>query len=340
MQTGTLGQMYVEFVAKGLDKVETDMEKMKKKFIETAQQAEKLRKDIASGEYTQWASRMAKADKAMASATQAARWEQLVVHQGKVGASLELVKEKTEKFTKAAAIAFFSLTGSVMGFVRAGLAGTNEGDLLGKRMQLLSQQIAGIFLPVINDVSQKIQKLVDWFRSLSGAQQQAIAKWAMYGAAALGVLMILPKLIAAAQAANVAMAVITANPMIAGLALVAGGVALIAKQWSEATTWAERYQSIAGGGVISSEMAQNALVKAGAVKAGAWDKPRTDPSPKSSTEDVTAAFKRAQETAIGSMSEPEKAQVDSAKSLKEIIAMMRENKQITPLGGMVQLLGK
>lgn len=74
----------------------------------------------------------------------------------------------------AAVAGFQMLTSAARGWVQAGLAGTAQGGAMQAQFALLSQQIAGVFVPTIQAVTRIIKDLADWFRSLSGDQQTVI----------------------------------------------------------------------------------------------------------------------------------------------------------------------
>lgn len=118
----------------------------------------------------------------------------------------------------------FSLTaGPLMGFIRSGLQGTAQGELLSLRMQMLSREIANLFLPAINAAVNGLVRLTEWFRSLSGQQQESIARWVAVGTSVLGVSIILPKV--AAGFALVGNALTTAfafNPILALVGVLVG----------------------------------------------------------------------------------------------------------------------
>lgn len=74
----------------------------------------------------------------------------------------------------AAVAGFEMLTNAARSWVNMGLQGTNYGNALHAQMQLLSQQIAGVFVPVIQAVTDGVRRLSQWFRSLTGDQQAII----------------------------------------------------------------------------------------------------------------------------------------------------------------------
>lgn len=96
------------------------------------------------------------------------------------------------------------LAGKVIGFVQAGLAGTAEGERLSIVMQRLNRDIASIFTPAITAVIQKLAQLADWFRNLTGSQQEQIRNMVGMGLAFLGVVTIVPKLISGVAALSAA----------------------------------------------------------------------------------------------------------------------------------------
>lgn len=69
-----------------------------------------------------------------------------------------------------------NLTGTLQNLVTSGLAATAEGNKLSYAWTLLSRQIASVFLPAINWLIEKILKLTEWFRGLSGENQSLLMK--------------------------------------------------------------------------------------------------------------------------------------------------------------------
>jgi hypothetical protein len=120
---------------------------------------------------------------------------------------------------------------ATMNFVRAGLAGTVEGNRMAFMWQQMSRQIAALFLPVIQKVTETIGHVVAWFHKLSGAQQDQIMKW---GLMTVGVLaftkalsamgLLVPVISAVGAALRIALGAI--NPVL--LAVVAIGAAIAA----------------------------------------------------------------------------------------------------------------
>jgi len=148
---------------------------------------------------------------------------------GQVKTQLEAVQKGAEAVGRVSTYAFATATGAVAGFVRAGLAGTTAGEALHLRFQLLSREIAQLFLPAINKAIGAVGALVDWFRRLSGEQQVSIGRWTAAAAAALGVAAVLPKVAAGVglvAAALRALAGSLGGPLALFLGLTAGAVVL------------------------------------------------------------------------------------------------------------------
>jgi hypothetical protein len=117
---------------------------------------------------------------------------------GKLAQASQSVKGQSDKMATAGlavAGAYAYASSKLLGFVKAGLAGTTTGELLSFNINQLHRQIASLFLPVIEGLIKRLQQATDWFRSLSGEQQQSIARWAGLSVGMLGALTILPKLI-------------------------------------------------------------------------------------------------------------------------------------------------
>lgn len=207
MSDTLLARQYVEFFAKGLDDVQKATEQYKQKLEAANKSADLLSKSLSSGAYRQAAEQTHALNQRVAQLAESARRVDLEVKLGKTGAAMQLaherlgrMKEGLEKISGPAAVGFGVLVGGVMGFVRAGLAGTVQGDRLSMAVTMLSQQIASVFLPVVEAVTVKIQALAQWMRHLTGAKQEAIMKWVGVAAAVLGVVMVLPKVVGGIQA--------------------------------------------------------------------------------------------------------------------------------------------
>lgn len=98
----------------------------------------------------------------------------------KVTAATEMMNAKLQATPAAigAAVAGFQmLTNAARSWVSAGLAGTGVGNLMHTQFTLLSQQIAGVFVPTINAVTRAVTQLASWFRGLTGDQQGMIRRF-------------------------------------------------------------------------------------------------------------------------------------------------------------------
>jgi hypothetical protein len=110
---------------------------------------------------------------------------------GKFGGQLQRVQEAFAPLSSAAGTAFKMLAGGVMGFVVAGLRGTQEGNALTQRFTMLSREIAGIFLPVIRGAISAVEKVFTWLHKLSGAQQHNIMNFVLATTSGLGLAKVL-----------------------------------------------------------------------------------------------------------------------------------------------------
>lgn len=141
---------------------------------------------------------------------------------GKVRSALDSVGKGAEAVGQKAALAFAAAGAALAGWVRIGLQGTSVGAALTVQVSALSREIAQLFIPQLQKVSELLQKAIDWFRSLSGAQQESIGKWLLLGTAALGVMAIVPKIIAGVASIIGVVNALTAS--LAGLDVASGGI--------------------------------------------------------------------------------------------------------------------
>lgn len=181
-------------------------------------------------------------------------------------------KAAFEKVHRAATWAFAGASAAILHFVRAGLQGTTEGERMAHMFQLLSREIAAIFLPAIRFVTDKVQQLTSWFRSLTRQQQEQISKWAMVTLGVLALLVALPKLIAVisalivvAKAAGAAMMTIVANPILLGITAITAAIGLCAVKLQQlkgaaanAVSELERFEK---GNITESDVKDNATYK-------------------------------------------------------------------------------
>jgi hypothetical protein len=184
---------------------------LKKGMGDAYESNQKLKASLSSGEYA----KAAQMSKSIAGETerlgQASKKIDLETQFGKAGAAMHMANEKLgvmkdgmSRIAGPAAAGFAILTGAVMGFVRAGLAGTVEGDRLQLRFQMLSREIAGVFMPVITAVTDKLTQAVQWFKHLTGENQNLIMRIVLGTAAALAFAMVLPKIVGGVQLVIVA----------------------------------------------------------------------------------------------------------------------------------------
>ncbi len=151
---------------------------------------------------------------------------------GKIGEQLKKVSEGIKEMKVAAQgvqVALGAATLGVLGFAKAGFAGTTHMGALEAQMTRLSRGVAGIFVPEMNKLIELIQRGADWLHNLSGEQQRQIAYWVKIGAAALAVSLILPKVITIGG--GVVTVLKSMSTAVNGLNLVLGGglVGTIAK---------------------------------------------------------------------------------------------------------------
>lgn len=165
-----------------------------------------------------------------------------------------------------AAVGLNSALGPVIsrltGFVQAGFAASGAGQRFQLLQQQLSNQIASLFAPQIEKLVEWMQQLVDWFRNLSGEEQDQLATWGLWLAGIAGAAVVLPTIISTVQALGMALGGLKA--VMAGLSLsnpwllAAGaiGSALVALgAWKPILTWiAGAAKEIAGvfGGIAQA----------------------------------------------------------------------------------------
>ncbi len=117
------------------------------------------------------------------------------------------------------ALAYGLASAALLKYINAGISGTTVGEHLSFQFQELNRQIAALFLPAIEKVIQKLTQLTQWFRNLSGEQQQQIGRWLGVGTAMLGLLTIGPKLVSMFKFIGGAMqAAMIGNPLLTLLA--------------------------------------------------------------------------------------------------------------------------
>jgi hypothetical protein len=164
-------------------------------------------------------------------------WMQLAATIGINRNQINALTGAMAKFGTVARLALAGATASVVGFVRAGLSGTVEGNYLSLQWQMLSREIASVFLPLIRTLTSLVQQLVVKFQQLDGEGQKNVRNMALMAGGAGVLLGILPKLASGfgsigTSAAQIAMAfgatAVSAGPIgiaVAALAAVAVVVA-------------------------------------------------------------------------------------------------------------------
>jgi hypothetical protein len=131
--------------------------------------------------------------------------------------------DKLTQSTRATTLAYAAASAGLLGWVRAGLAGTTTGELLSFQQRQLSQQIASIFLPVVQKYIDGLTRLVEWFRHLSGEQQVQIMRWSLFTVGLLGSVTVVPRLTSALGTLAMTLKGLTlANPFAALTAAVIG----------------------------------------------------------------------------------------------------------------------
>jgi len=100
---------------------------------------------------------------------------------GKVKGALNETKAAatglTASFSQLGVVGVSAVVGIVSGlrsFARAGLEGTGQAAMMSFQMRELARGVASVFLPVIDRAIDVVRRLSDWFRSLSGTQQDAL----------------------------------------------------------------------------------------------------------------------------------------------------------------------
>lgn len=143
----------------------------------------------------------------------------------KLGKSWAETTNIAKTFTNVFAIG----SATILGFVTAGMAGTVEGNRMTLAWQMLSREIAGVFLPVIQKVMDSLFQTVRWFRNLGEGGQNAI--------------MILGGLAVAFGIVGKAAMALYANPVLLGLAGLAAMIGLVSKQLVEAASNAAKFRA-------------------------------------------------------------------------------------------------
>lgn len=155
-------------------------------------------------------------------------------------------QDNLEKSARRLTIVFGSLSAGLGLFIRSGLSGTIEGERLSLRFEMLSRQITALFLPALDTLTRTLERIVGWFRSLSGDQQNVLGTTALLAVGAVGLALAfaqvgkaITSLIALYKALNVVQTInlaLSGNPAAIGKAIVGvaavGGLAYLINQIS------------------------------------------------------------------------------------------------------------
>ena len=111
--------------------------------------------------------------------------------------------------------------GVLGGFITAGIASSNTGEILANRLGFLSRTIAGLFQPEIQKVIQWIDRLNTWLQSLSNEQKENLVWWIKVTAGIVAFSFALP------VAINLALQMVTAARALTSAFLFLGGAQVI-----------------------------------------------------------------------------------------------------------------
>ncbi len=177
--------------------------------------------NLQSGAAAKYGQALAAAGKEQEKFAAAVRFEQISAQSGRFAASLDALKGKMAQLGQATSSAFGGATSMITSFARAGLSGTTMGERLGLQFQLLSREIASLFIPVLERVIDVLQSVTSWFRNLSGPQQSFIGGIAAAGIALVAVAAIIPRIIGGLQGMAAVFTLLSANPFVALVGLIA-----------------------------------------------------------------------------------------------------------------------
>jgi phage-related protein len=194
-----IGAAFIEVISKGLSKVQTDLNGLKKSLVGSVDANKDLNKETGKT-----------ADVAK-TATEA----------------FKKFTTQVEKIGNAAKYGFAIATASILGFIRA--ADPYSFSRFAGNLAALSVQIGSIFLPIIDKLNKGLEGLLGWFRNLSDKQKDNILHWVEIGVAVLGFLMLIPKMIALFNMASAAMAFfgVTTGVATGGITTVLGIIAAL-----------------------------------------------------------------------------------------------------------------
>jgi hypothetical protein len=152
---------------------------------------------------------------------------------GKLAQSAQAVKGQSEKMATAGlavAGAYAYASSKLLSFVKAGLAGTTAGEALSFQFNQLQRSVAEAFLPVVESVIRRLQTLTQFFRGLSGEQQENVRRWTGITIGALGFMTLVPKLVGGLMTVGAVLkAAALSNPFL----LAAGAIAALLARTEE-----------------------------------------------------------------------------------------------------------
>ena len=132
--------------------------------------------------------------------------------------AMEAAKQGANAWANGLRNAFLLGTAGMVGMVKMGLAGTVEGERMALAFQKFSQQIAAIFLPVVEAISGAMERLTGWMRGLSGDTQDAIMTWVSWAAGLGFAVLMIGKVVGAVQLLSAAFV---------GLQISSGGILVL-----------------------------------------------------------------------------------------------------------------
>ena len=145
----------------------------------------------------------------------------------KAKASVEDLVKSAEKIGSTGAKVFFGTAAAIGKFVQtADPKGFEDFQVALYSLQI---QLGRMFVPLLRETTQRIQQLVKWFKSLSDDTREQVLHWTKVTLVASGFLAVLPRIISIAssvgtafKAVQGAMALLTANPIVAVIAAIIG----------------------------------------------------------------------------------------------------------------------
>ncbi len=115
--------------------------------------------------------------------------------QADIKATTEAMKKSAADIRSAGLVIAGSIggvTAGILAWARAGFQGTSAGEALSLRFQMLSREIANLFLPALIKLVEWLDRVIGWFHKLSGAAQTAIGVTVLVTAALVGLAVALP----------------------------------------------------------------------------------------------------------------------------------------------------